>query len=61
MPQSTALFIQDMIDIRNVIFLKFCDVTKQNSHASVGTLYKESLGEIVVRYDNAFKIKKGPR
>ena len=33
--------------IRNVIFLCFRDVTKQNGHGSVGNLYREPLGEIV--------------
>jgi len=32
---------------------------KQNGHGSVGTLYREPLGEKVVHYDNVYKIKKG--
>ena len=50
-----------MGDIRNVVFFRFCDVTKQNGRASVGTLYSEPLGEIVVHYDSVYKIKKGPK
>jgi len=50
-----------MSDIRNVSFLRFCDVTKQNGRGSMGTLYKEPLGEIVVHCDNVYKIEKGPR
>ena len=45
-----------MSDIRNV---RFRDVTKQNGRDSVRTLYREPLGEIVVRYDNVHKIEKG--
>ena len=41
-----------MSDICNVIFLRFCDVTKQNGRISVGTLYREPLGVIVVYYDS---------
>ena len=48
-----------MSDIRNVIFFLFHDVTKQNDHTSVGTLYSEPLGEIVAHYDNVYKIEKG--
>jgi len=48
-----------MDDICNVVFLRFHDVTKQNGSASVGTLYMEPLGEIVVYYNNVIKIKKG--
>jgi len=46
-----------MDDIRNVVFM----MSKQNGHACEGTLYKEPLGEIVVHYDNVYKIEKGPR
>jgi len=35
--------------------------TKQNDHDSVGTLYKEVLGELVIRYDSIYKFKKGLR
>jgi len=38
-----------MDDIRNGIFLQFHDVMNQNGHAGVCTLYRESLGEIVVQ------------
>ena len=46
--------------------ISFCycfmrDVTKQNGHASVGSLYREPLGEILVHYDNVYKIEKGSR
>ena len=44
-----------MDDICNVIFLWFRDVTKQNSHDSVETLYRELLGVTVVHYDNIYK------
>jgi len=47
-----------MDDIRNVVFLRFRDVTKQNGCASMGTLYREPLGEIVVYYDNVIKNQK---
>jgi len=50
-----------MNDIRNKIFFQLCDVTKQNHCASVGTLYREPLGEILVQYDNVYKIEKGLR
>jgi len=50
-----------MGDIQNAAFFRFRDVTKQNGHASVGTLYREPLGEILVHYENVYKIKKGPR
>jgi len=43
-----------MDNICNVNFLRFHDVTKQNSHVSMGTLYGELLGVIVVRYDNIY-------
>jgi len=33
-------------------------VLSQNN-ASVGTLYREPLGEILVHYDNVYKIEKG--
>ena len=45
-------------DICNVVFLRFRDVTKRNGRNSVGTLYRELLGEIVVYYDNIYKFKK---
>ena len=35
------------------------DVTTQNGCASVGTLYREPLGEVVVRYDSGCIIEKG--
>jgi len=47
-----------MDDICNVVFLWFRNVIKQNSHASVGTLYGEPLGEIVIYYDNVYKNQK---
>jgi len=47
-----------MDDIRNVVFLRLCDVTKQNGHDSVGILYREPLGELVVHCDNMYKIKR---
>jgi len=50
-----------MDDIRNVVFLQFRDVSKQNDHASVRTLYRKPLGEIVVHYDNIYKNQKGLR
>jgi len=50
-----------MDDIRNAVFFQFCDVTKQNGHSNVGTLCMELLGEILVYYDNVYKIEKGPR
>ena len=50
-----------MDDIRNDVLLRFRDVTKQNGRASVGTLYREPLGEILVHYDNGYKIEKGLR
>ena len=50
-----------MGDNRNVVFFWFRDVTKQNGRASVGTLQREPLGEILVCYDNVYKIEKGPR
>jgi len=57
-PGLRALSIDD---IRNVVFLRFRDATKQNGHASVGTLYREPLREIVVCYDNIYKNQKGLR
>ena len=48
-----------MDDIRNDVFWQFCDVTKQNGCASVGTLYREPLGEVVVCYDSGCIIEKG--
>ena len=48
-----------MNDIHNVIFLRFHDVTKQNSRISVGTLYREPLGVIVAHYDSIYEIEKG--
>ena len=50
-----------MGDIHNIIFFRFCDVTKQNGHVSVGTLFREPLGEIEVHHNNVYKIKKGYR
>ena len=58
---SSCNFSRSMDDIRNVIFLQIHDVTKQNGRNSVGTLYREPLGEIVVHNDNIYKIEKGPR
>ena len=48
-----------MGNIRNVVFFQFHDVTKQNGRTSVGTLYREPLGEILVHYDSIYKIEKG--
>ena len=39
--------------------MTFSDVTKQNGRASVGTLYREVLGEIVFPYDSIYKSEKG--
>ena len=50
-----------MDDICKVILLWFRDATKQNGHTSMETLYREPLGEMVVHYDNIYKIDKGPR
>ena len=50
-----------MDDIRNDVFWWFRDVTKQNGHASVGTLYKQPLGEVMVRFDSGCIIEKGLR
>jgi len=36
------------------VFLK-----SQNGCTSLGTLYRELLGEVVVRYDYVYKIEKG--
>ena len=54
-------FIIYLDDIRNDVFLRFRDVTKQNGYTSVGTLYMEPLREIVVHYDNVHKIERGLR
>jgi len=52
----TELHICTIMDnTHRVVFLQFHDVTKQNGHTSVGTLYREPLGEIVVYYDNVYK------
>ena len=48
-----------MVDIRNDIFFRFCDVTKQNGRTTVGTLYREPLRDILVHYGNVYKIEKG--
>ena len=40
-------------------FLHICDVTKQNGHCSVGTLYREALGEIVLPMITFIYSKKG--
>ena len=38
------------------------DVTKQNCHRNVGTLYREVLGEVVFCYNSTYtKIKQGQR
>ena len=50
-----------MDDIHNDILWWFSDVTKQNGRASVETLYREPLGEVVVRYDSGCIIEKGLR
>ena len=50
-----------MGDVRNVVFFRFRDVTKQNGRANMGTLYREPLEEILVHYDSVYKIEKGPR
>ena len=34
-----------------------CDVTKQNGHCSVETLYMEVLGEMVFPYDSVYKFE----
>ena len=47
-----------MNDFCNVVFLWFRDVTKQYGCNSVGALYAKPLGEIVIHYDNTYKIKK---
>ena len=41
--------------------MTFSDVTKQIGRASVGTLYREVLGEIVFPYDSVYKFEKGRR
>ena len=48
-----------MSDIRNVVFFRFRDVTKQNDRNSEGTLDREPLGEIVVHYDSIYKFILG--
>jgi len=41
--------------------MTFSDVAKQNNHASAGTLYREPLVVVVVRYDTSgCIIEKGP-
>ena len=50
-----------MNNIHNVTFLRFRDVIKQNGHDTVEILYRESLGEMVVHYDNVYKLEKGLR
>ena len=50
-----------MDDIRNDVLFRFRDVTKQNGRTSVGTLYREPLGEILVHYKSGYKIGKGLR
>jgi len=37
------------------------DVTTQNGCTSVGTLYREPLGEVVICYDSGCIIEKGLR
>ena len=54
-------FLSTMDDIRNDVVFRFRDVTKQNGRASVGTLYREPLGEILVHYESGYKIEKGLR
>ena len=39
--------------------MMFSDVTKQNGYASVGSLYRKVLGEIVFPYDSVYKFEKG--
>ena len=39
--------------------MMFSDVTKQNGHASVGTLYRKVLGKVVFPYDSVYKFEKG--
>ena len=43
--------------------MTFSDVTKQNGHVSVATLYKDVLGETVFSYDSvrAYQFEKGKR
>ena len=50
-----------MDNIRNDVLFRFCDVRKQNCRTSVGTLYREPLGEVVVHYESSYKIEKGLR
>ena len=50
-----------MDDICNDVFCQFCDVIKQNGRASVGTLYREPLGEVVVCCGSGCIIEKGLR
>ena len=50
-----------MDDIRNDDLFWFRDVTKQNGRVSVGTLYRDPLGEILVHYESGYKIEKGLR
>jgi len=45
-----------MDHIRNHVFL-----TSQNGRASVGTLYREALGELAIRHDSIYKIAWGRR
>jgi len=48
-----------MDDVCYIIFQRFPDVTKSNGPVSVVILYREPSGEIVVHYDNDYKIEKG--
>ena len=41
--------------------MTFSDVTKQNGRTSVGTLYREVLGEVVFPYNSVYKFEKGQR
>ena len=50
-----------MDNIRNDVLFRFRDVRKQNGRTSVGTLYREPLGEVVVHYESSYKIEKGLR
>jgi len=61
MTKVQTTLLATMEDIRYVVFLQFCDVSKQNGRTSVGTLYRLPLGEIVVYYDNVYKNQKGLR
>ena len=59
MPKAhRALKISEMTATLTISAMTFSDVTKQNGRASVGTLYREVLGEIVFPYDSIYNSKK---